>query len=259
MNFLKRFIHNSLQTLKKDDGAHFAYNLGVSFVRFGAALLGVAVLLWLVCITNPADLLGYKGKTQAAVTYLYTEKIEYRGSRGSTQIIMKYHVIFDCTIGSTHAVAEQTVPRSVYSKYEKIGLNTVFPARLYHSDDTGLYVTKCLPLIAQFEYGRTHELAFAGLFGVWCAMGAAGLIGFGLNQERIGMKYPRTDVNLNSTSLTLPDEEVDELLKEFDEAFEKFQANKAAGLPTSEPPRTDRGKQKPDEEQLRLEDRQDSL
>ncbi|MCR5123399.1 MAG: hypothetical protein K6B74_13385 [Ruminococcus sp.] len=252
MNFLKSLIHNALQTLKKDDGAHFSYNLGVSFVRLGAVLLCAAVLLALAFIINPTDLLSSKGKTQASVTRLHVERYE---RRGSGQIINIYYVQFDCTIGDTHAVVEQTVPSLVYSKYGKIGMNNVFPARLYYSDKSGLYITKHLAPLAQLEYGRTHELAFAGMIAVWCAMGATGLIGFGLNQERLGMKYPRTDVSLNDTSLTLPDEDVDELLKEFDEAYDKFMANKAAGLPTSEPPRTDRGK--PDEERLRLEKKND--
>ena len=81
----------------------------------------------------------------------------------------------------------------------------------------------------------------------------AGLaIGFGLRQERLGMKYPRTDVGHDEFALTPADRaEVDELLHEFDEAYEKFKANRAAGLPTSEPPRTD-GK-KSGEETQRLE------
>ena len=106
---------------------------------------------------------------------------------------------------------------------------------------------------AQKEYNATHTDNLFGLIAAWLSGIGVFVIGIGLGEERLAMKYPRTDVDISENAIVSAEEKAytDELLKEFDEAFEKFQANKAAGLPTSEPPRTD-GK-KYGEETLRLE------
>lgn len=40
---VRRFFHNALNSLKKDKGAHFTYNLGVSLVRAGVVVLLIAL------------------------------------------------------------------------------------------------------------------------------------------------------------------------------------------------------------------------
>ena len=50
---LKRIFHNSLQKYKKDSGAHFTYDLGVSLVRAGTVvMLFSAVLIVLVLLSD---------------------------------------------------------------------------------------------------------------------------------------------------------------------------------------------------------------
>ena len=248
---LRRIFHNALQTLKKDSGAHFAYNLGVSFVRFGAVLLGAAAIMGFVFIFNPLDFLKYRFDTQAVISNMHTETIEYTGSRGGISYSYRYHVGFNAEVAGAQVYIDQTVPHSVYKSYEKQGRDACIDVKLYKSRNTGLYVSRRGWFPAQLEYGRTHPAATAGIIAFWLAIASLPVIGFGLNQERLGMKYPRTDIDLNGTALVPEDDETGELMKEFDEAFERYQANKAAGLPTSEPPRTD-GK-KYGEDTLRLE------
>ena len=75
------------------------------------------------------------------------------------------------------------------------------------------------------------------------------VIGFG--QERLAMKYPRTDVDLDKKDLVVVSEkQMDELMKEFDIAYQKVMHNR-----DPVPPPTDRAK--PDENQLRIETKDD--
>ena len=60
---LKRNLHNALQKYKKDSGAHFTYNLGVSLVRAGTVVLLLsAAFIVQVAISDldkeAADILG---------------------------------------------------------------------------------------------------------------------------------------------------------------------------------------------------------
>lgn len=77
------------------------------------------------------------------------------------------------------------------------------------------------------------------------------LLGVGLGQERLAMKYPRTDVDLDKKDLVVVSEkQMDELMKEFDIAYQKVMHNR-----DPVPPPTDRAK--PDEKQLRLKTKDD--
>ena len=49
----------------------------------------------------------------------------------------------------------------------------------------------------------------------------------GIREIKLGMKYPRSDVE--------PDPELEKTMKEFDEAYERQQARRKAGLSTSDP------------------------
>lgn len=249
---IRRFFHNALQTLKKDSSAHFTYNLGVSFVRLGAGLLGAAVILWFVFIFNPLDLLLYRSDTQAVIYDMHVETIEHTGSRGGIHTTYIYHVCFNTDVAGTHVYVDQTIPGSVFDTYEEMGGKGVYlDVKLYKSQKTGLYVSRRGWFLAQLEYGRAHPATTAGIIALICAGLSFIAISAGLREERLAMKYPRTDVEIGATGLVAEDDETNDLLKEFDEAYEKFKANKAAGLPTSEPPR--RRKDNDEEETLRLE------
>ena len=252
---MRRLIHNMLQTLKKDDGAHFSYNLGVSFVRLGAVILGAAFILLLVYFLNIPDFIMPRGDVTASVSDTrVTDQRRIRG-RGIEYAINQYHVTFSCkTSGGTAVFVEQLVPEKQYWEYRDTGGESL-SARLYASGRNGLYVSRKGWLGAQFEYNRAHREPLVLPIAFWTFIASVSVIGFGLNQERLGMKYPRTDVELSENAIVSAEDQAytDELLKEFDEAFEKFQANKAAGLPTSEPPR----RKKSADEPLRLEKHDD--
>ena len=138
---MKRSLHNFFQMFKKDSGAHFTYNLGVWFVRVGAALFLSAAALY--------------------VRFMIEE---------------------------TH-----------WSSWLSVLLISIL------------------------------------------------LLFLGAKQERLAMKYPRTDVGLDKNDLVvIGKKQMDELMKEFDEAYQKVMHNR-------EPVPTPADGKKPCEERQRPE------
>ena len=75
---------------------------------------------------------------------------------------------------------------------------------------------------ASFLLGEDHWSKWAGALLISSALSA-----LGISQERLGMKYPRSDVDIEEHALAVPESrETDSLMQEFDAAYEKVMHNR---------------------------------
>ena len=75
---------------------------------------------------------------------------------------------------------------------------------------------------AAFLMGEEHWSKWAGALLLSFALYATGI-----SQERLGMKYPRSDVDIEEHALAVPDSrDTDRLMQEFDAAYEKVMHNR---------------------------------
>ena len=235
---LKRFIHNSLQTLKKDNGAHFTYNMGVGFVRFGVFLFLFAAVIFGLSFIHFGTDLKYLGKTKVTMTNIYSKY--HRSSRSRSSGYYKYIASFTFDYDNKNYKTSQYITKDNYSVLSKLDNVDNFTMNLYSDSDNTVYLSLYDLKTAKKDYCKANPTGSVGVYAIYLCYIAFPIWLIGLGQERLAMKYPRNDVDLNGTSLTPAEQkEQDDLMKEFDEAFEKFQQNKAAGLPTSVPPRSD--------------------
>lgn len=234
---LKRFIHNSLQTLKKDNGAHFTYNMGVGFVRLGVFLFLLAAVIFGLSFIHFGTSLKYLGSTTVTMTDIYSKY--YHSSRSRSTGYYKFVASFEFDFDNKSYNTTQYITEDNYSELTKSDADS-FKMNIYSDQDNTVYLSLYDPNTAKKDYCKANPTGSFGVYAVYLCYIAFPIWLIGLGQERLAMKYPRNDVDVNGTSLTPAEQkEQDDLMREFDEAYEKFQQNKAAGLPTSVPPRTD--------------------
>ena len=250
-----RFIHNFFQMFRKDNGAYFTYNLGVGFVRTAGVLFGIAALLFVYSQIAPPPVLRKLYKTPLTLENVYSDvRRTYSGRSRSyrEKIVYKAHFTGDVEDFTQELTQEQYI-----SMLKKEGTTrNYYVYQLIEGGiyEGGYYASELTTDGARVEYGKVHRRSSAytaEVLSFYALLGALVIFGIGAGQEKLAMKYPRNDVELSGTAITPEQQaETDELMREFDEAFDKFQHNRQAGLPTSVPPRTD-GK-------YRLEQRRDT-
>lgn len=185
-------IHNFFQMFRKDKGAHFSYNIGVFFVRVSFVLFVIGMFGLLYVLISPGPELESLGMAYAKVrdTYIADEIAE-------PHYIVDFEVSF---ISGGTVVHKQEVGKSVYPMYKELVGQEAELYGLYRgvSEDL-IYVTKSSLFDARREYGKAHismlrQLVYMAV--ILCL--PLGLIIFlvGAGQERLAMKYPRSDVPL---------------------------------------------------------------
>lgn len=233
-----RLFNNFLRLFKKDNGAHFTYNLGVGFMRISAVLIAAAGILALFAAVRPGDTPEFYGTVKASVydTDCVRHSSSYRSRRGRTRhrVYYTYTVKFKGTYSNGEEfVHKQYADKELYRIYSAQIGGAPTAMNMYVSEDGNYYITSKTGKEAAKEYRRVNSSISANLsllIAGYTLAAAAVSACIGLGQIRLSMKYPRTDVPLTDTQLA-EQKQTDDLMEEFERAYAKRQARLKAGLP----------------------------
>ena len=233
---LKRFFHNFLQSFRKDSGAHFTYNLGVGCVRAGAVIIGAALLLFGLSFLHLGGRLHYDSDIRASITDM--EIIRHKDNWLLNLVMPKfrYRVDFEFEINGDKREVRQYVSENEYRGYVDLSELPSMPMRCYITDDGRFYLSMLEQGSAEKEYRSeypTHDFKIAAF---WVFIIGLPVLLVGLGEERISMKYPRSDVVIRDTSIVLSGEDTDDLLGEFEREYRKTHRNWLTDPPDNEPP-----------------------
>lgn len=232
MTIFNNFVH----LFKKDDGAHFSYNLGVSLMRGGVVVLALSLIAAFYYLFQPNVRLEYVDSAKAQVTGTDVDVIRSSGRYGrrhrSTRSIHIYYVTFTGEFSSGKPfVITQSVSKELYQDYFNYLNSSELDFQVYKENiNNHLYLSRQSGRKAKREYCEDHKSLSANLARLlfWILLFISIVIfSAGIREIKLGMKYPRSDVE--------PDPELERAMKEFDEAYERHKARKKAGLSTSDP------------------------
>ena len=242
---MKRLFHNITQTLKKDSGAHFTYNLGVSVVRAGAVILCLAAIVFLFSIIHIDRKLEYLGDTRAEVRGIWRREEHHSPLNIYREFFPKYeyYVIFGFEYRGEFREKQEYITEYSYETYTSLGLGEISsPMHLYSSENEGYYLSLKDIDEAEKEFRKCyHSLIDLSVVAFWLFIISLPVLFVGLGEERLAMKYPRSDVAVGETALVLSEEETDDLMDEFDKEYRKYHRNWAEDPPEYDHPRGDHG------------------
>ena len=183
--------------LKKDSGAHFTYNLGVSLIRFS-----LLFVLWALVIFAEWYYLS-------SPKFIKTDDASVQIAK-FTQVTEKYYiVILDVTVpgGQEYRHTQYATP-GFMEEHRDIPGRTVEDCRVYKlvgrgaedGRDYGIYVTNLSRSLAEWQYYRATPGARPPVqtWGIWASLIVSVILFIiGRRQIRLSMKYPRSDVPLD--------------------------------------------------------------
>ncbi len=231
-----RLFHNFFQMFKKDSGAHFAYNLGVSYMRFSVVVFVLFAVLTALAILQPENRLYYRCTIYANVLRV-NERIEKRRfeprSSEQKERIEYTAVLEGNTDDGEHIYLEQDVTvdeanmfsKKIGDKPEKYNLYySIILNKHYISPETLHTAQENFRSINHSPYFAA-ECTAAVIFFLLTLI----FIAIGVSEIRVSMKYPRNDVPTDITDIVVRDENTEELLEEFDEAYRKTRGGYVGG------------------------------
>jgi hypothetical protein len=139
----------------------------------------------------------------------------------------------------TNFTLEQYVTESQYQAYTAVQGGNPIPMILYKTSSEGEYfLSRNVHRTAVKEYRTSNPtlklksttIKIAAWFFLF---GASVFAGIGGHEIRLSKKYPRSDI-LSASEKFAAEQERDELLKEFDAAYEKYMAREKIGLPPAD-------------------------
>ena len=189
---------------KKDSGAHFTYNLGVSLMRFS-----LFFFLWaLVIFAEWYFLSSPKFVKEDTATVRVENFVEVAGGR--------YMAILD--------VATESGARYTHTEYATKGLledyrippfTTAQDCKVYRllgrgadkGTDYGIFITDLGKSLAEWQYYLATPGARPPVqtWGIWVSLAVSVILfAIGRRQIRLAMKYPRSDVPFEITGAPAP-------------------------------------------------------
>lgn len=230
-----RTLHNILRRFKKDDGAHFTYNLGVSFLRLSVVVFIVGLVALFFSFMLPSVGLTYGGKVMARVD---STKCDWVRVSMSDRWDYTYGVGFICEFvdrrkGTDTFYCTQATTKRLYDKYHGMEGGDKLVYNIYYSLNGGSYITKKRWLFAAIEYCSSNlRYGYSSLYMISYTIMFASVVPLviGIHQQQVSMKYPRSDVPDGINTNALQEIETEELMKEFDEAYARYNAKKKFGF-----------------------------
>lgn len=231
---LKRLFHNVLQSFRKDGGAHFTYNIGVSFVRTGAVIIGVSLLIFGLSFLHLGSRLRYDSDIRVEITG--SEIIRYKDNWLINLVLprFRYRVDFRYEENGLQHDRRQFVTKEEYNGYVELSELSSFTLKRYKADDGSDYLSIYDHKLAERAYREVYPSLGFKLFAFWVFAAGLPILLIGLGEERLAMKYPRSDVNIGDTSIVLHEEAADDLLGEFEREYSRTHRNWAADPPAGE-------------------------
>jgi hypothetical protein len=225
--------------LRKDPGAHFTYNLGVSFFRAGIFLLFIAAVIFGCSFIKRGNRLEYNGDCEVYIKGIW---------RDNANPIPLLDLVFPAM--SYYAYVQLRYPGSGYEEYdnyEKYGeydeygnyyendyndgyedFNDIkifiskesFDKMLdygldrgglvmhdYRTETSGTYISFLEKNAAEKEYAKVNPKNGLRYLSLIVLMIALPVLWIGRHEEALGMKYPRSDVPVELSGSLVPVEE----------------------------------------------------
>ncbi|MCR5123400.1 MAG: hypothetical protein K6B74_13390 [Ruminococcus sp.] len=234
-------VHNLRLMLRKDPGAHFTYNIGVSFLRAGVFLLGAAAVIFCCSLINTGNRLEYTGDCEVIIKGIWRKNTNPIPIFSSIFPSVSYYVYVQLRdpdrlpdysydtdekydmYGDYNAYGEY----EEYDRYDGFGDIKIFISKEsfekildfgvenhglimhdYRTETSGSYISFLEKEAAEKEYARVNPrngLRYTSLFVLLIALP---VLWIGKREEELGMKYPRSDVPVELSGALVPMEEV---------------------------------------------------
>ena len=233
---LRRLIHNSLHTLKKDNGAYFTYNIGVGFVRAALLLIVAAVLVFSWYHFKLFAVLHYEGKTTATLKGYWRVCENHSDIDWINEHFAKYH--YYIVLEYDYATITEYVSEETFNYYDDLAADQEdrefegipgLQMNVYSTDSRfgNVYLSPKNISEATAECQASFPPAGAEKVSVWLIIIAVPLLLIGLKQQRLAMKYPRSDVDESGeTGLSVvPEQDGGDLPTEPGDPFAAFGQN----------------------------------
>lgn len=240
-----RLIHNITQTLKKDSGAHFTYDLGVTFVRAGVAMLGLSLFVLVLSFFHFGKRLEYVGDVRSELLGVWQVEENHSDLNFFRELFPKYfyYIVLGYDTGDRHSEKTQYVTESNFEAYRGMGLGEIQkPMHMYESAHEGYIFSLKDRKGAERDFREAYPpIIDLRAISLWILILSLPVFFVGLGEERLAMKYPRNDVNIGETALVLSEEETDDLMEEFEREYSKHYRNWLKDPPENDRPRGDNG------------------
>ena len=183
--------------LKKDSGAHFTYNLGVSLIRFS-----LLFVLWAAVIFAEWYFLS-------SPKFIKIDTVDLKISNFK-HLSEHLNMVFLDVVGSDGSVYKHTQYATIgfMEDHRRTPMITVEDCSVYKlvgrgaesGKDYGIYITDLSRPLAEWQYYRATPGARPPVqtWGIWVSLIVSGILFMiGKRQIRLSMKYPRSDVPLD--------------------------------------------------------------
>lgn len=199
-----KLVHNLIQMFRRDNGAYFTYNLGVGFVRASGITIILVVLLFIYSRLAPPPALKLLYKDRFSISEARAVNAPLTFTRFFTQDFKDYIVVFT----NEENTYKQYVTEDRFLDYSKREGQTSAFNVYQEAEGNIIFLTPLEKKAAEYEFGRRHmriSAYVASAASGYLLILAAALFGIGARQERLAMKYPRSDVG-DDTTYDLGDE-----------------------------------------------------
>ncbi len=206
---MNRRIHNLRMMLRKDSGAHFTYNLGVGFLRTGLLLLLAAAALFVCSRYNMLMSLSYAGEADAELMgyWHYFDAPFFIPGPDDIFADERYYLVLRFSLsGEVHEVMNY-VSEDTYEAFKEKDLKSFTHLNVYKTapEYGGYYLSEKNKSEALREARRARKPNKTGTnTSLVFLIIALPLILIGIREERLAMKYPRSDVPIEISGLPVP-------------------------------------------------------
>lgn len=220
------FFQLIFDQFKKDDGAHFTHNLGVSFMRTGVILIILGIIFSMYYSTQPGNNITLDPNVKVTNVQLKHEQTRSRGRKGRSRTRHYYYATFTCesSNGDTFTVYKQPLTRKAYKSYLSIPDTSYGMFRAYDSNYyKNKYITTKTGSAAVKEYHETMPTiaaSFSRILGALGLLGGAFILYRGVHEKKRAAGFKRTDY-VPTQEEVRKSQEKDDIMREFDEAYKR--------------------------------------
>ncbi len=216
-------FHNFRLMLRKDPGAHFTYNLGVSFFRAGIFLLFIAAVIFGCSFIKRGNRLEYNGDCEVYIKGIWRENtnpiplldLVFPAMSYYAYVQLRYHDRHLDEFGEYNEAIEYNsydmkifISKESFDKMLDYGLDRGgLVMHDYRTETSGTYISFLEKNAAEKEYAKVNPKNGLRYLSLIVLMIALPVLWIGRHEEALGMKYPRSDVPVELSGSLVPVEE----------------------------------------------------